>query len=312
MSAITAWETINCILCDSKRKKPFMDVHNRLDPTDGTSYKLVQCECGLVYLDPRPTIADIGAFYQHSGYDPHTAQSQSLIQRLYRFAQFFTMTWKFRLVQKNATGQTLLDIGGGQGEFVSFVKRQGWKVALQDSSTEALELARHSGVDATYQNLVDIPPAARFDVITMWHSLEHIHDISELFIFIDNHLAPGGTLVIAVPNRMAAEEPFYKEKWAPWDAPRHLYHFRLEDVNRLLFSKGFTPVHSQGMFLDTIYNILLSTPAKSLLNILFAGIVFLTSLLKIGFRGINSASSFVVISKSRNERKIGLNPPNVT
>ena len=98
----------------------------------------------------------------------------------------------------------------------------------------------------------------RFDVITLWHSLEHIHDIPDLYNLINRLLHQDGILLIAVPNIIAPEIIFFNKKWAPFDAPRHLYHFQLKTLNELCSKYKFKIVRKYSLFQDTPYNILLS------------------------------------------------------
>jgi len=131
----------------------------------------------------------------------------------------------------------------------------------------------------------------------MWHSLEHIHNIKLLFSTIHSLMAKDGILVIAVPNINAPERKFFKDNWAPWDAPRHLYHFNYSQLDRLLKKNGWKIEQTKTIFQDTPYNILLSLKSNSPLQLILGGFILLYSLIKAVIGGVNSSSSFMVICK---------------
>lgn len=255
-------------------------------------FQLSKCACGFVFLSPRPTLETIGEYYTHSSYDPHKAKRNSVFDYVYSLVQSLALKWKFNILQKYTKGirsPKLLDIGGGQGEFCSYFHNQGWQVHLQDS---------HSNVNErkypVYDSLSQIEEQ-QFDIITMWHSLEHIHNIDALFKQINKLLKPNGHLIIAVPNRHAIERPFFGHKWAPWDAPRHLFHFNYLDIELLLRQKGFKIKSSKSMLQDTPYNILLSLDGGIIRKILRGTFILMYSYFGIFLNGIQSSSSFLVV-----------------
>jgi SAM-dependent methyltransferase len=266
-----------------------MQVKDRLGDS---FFQLSKCTCGFVFLSPRPELDVIGDFYSHSSYDPHKSKRISVFDTLYSLVQFLSLKWKFNILSKYTKGSDspkLLDIGGGQGEFCSYFYDKGWEVHLQDS---------HSSVNTKkfpiYNSLSQLE-GQTFDIITMWHSLEHIHNIDTLFKQINKLLKPNGHLVIAVPNRHAIERPFFGHKWAPWDAPRHLYHFNFLDVELLLRQKGFKMKSSKSMLQDTPYNILLSLDGGLVRKLLRGAFILLYSYIGIFLNGIQSSSSFMVV-----------------
>ena len=170
-----------------------------------------------------------------------------------------------------------------------------WQVALQDNSEKARLLAKEANIP-TYTSLSEVENQ-KFDLITMWHSLEHIHEIEELFLDIDRLIEDDSVLVIAVPNVNAPERKWFKENWAPWDAPRHLYHFDYEQLSELLIKYGWKIQQSKIMLQDTPYNILLSLKTKSIMQIAYAVLILIYCIFRIIIGGVNSSSSFMVICK---------------
>jgi len=288
-------EQTDCIICGSSKSDSFLHIRDRLDQDSGL-FRLVQCECGFIYLNPRPGTAEISAYYTSTDYDPHKSDKKSIQDILYRWVQNWALGWKYRKIRSWHTSGNLADIGGGQGEFCSYFRDRGWRVTLQDTSPTALYTAAERGLD-TVETLDDLRSRGPFQVITMWHALEHIHHVDRLFHVIDDILAPDGILVLAVPNHNAPERPYFKESWAPYEAPRHLYHFTQRTLTDLLEKYGYESIQEFGLLQDTPYNILLSLPDHSIKSI-FRGLgVLLNSIYKSKRHGAASHSSIGLICK---------------
>ena len=285
-------ERVDCIICDSNMSTPFIKVSDRFG---SESFQIVECECGFKYLSPRPKSENISIYYDDENYDPHRKHKYSLYHIIYSWVQDRAIKWKYYKISKFTNIGKLLDIGGGGGEFCSYLKKCGWQVSLQDNSARARKLSLDNGVDCL-KNLNDIKKE-QFDLITMWHSIEHIHGIDSLFKSLDKLIAVDGTLVVAVPNFNAPERKWYNEDWAPWDAPRHLYHFNYEQLIILLEKYGWKVKSSNKMIQDTPYNILLSMKSRSIFQCFNALFIFIYSIIKIAFGSTSSSSSFMLICK---------------
>ena len=158
----------------------------------------------------------------------------------------------------------------------------------------------YRNIDKNFESIKDLhilKDGQKFDVITLWHSLEHIHDISELYKQINRLLSHDGILLIAVPNLSAPEKTFYGEKWAPFDAPRHLYHFQIESLKDLCNKYKFKILRKYSLYQDTPYNILLSISNNSPFQIFKGILVFVYSIFRTIISGPHYSSSFVVICK---------------
>jgi 2-polyprenyl-3-methyl-5-hydroxy-6-metoxy-1,4-benzoquinol methylase len=285
-------ESKNCIICGSDKKEPYLQATDRFG---GEAFKIVKCECDFTYLSPRPSLNEIYAYYENDKYEPHQSQKKSYFDNVYGWVQGKALKWKYKLITRFVPSGNLLDIGGGSGSFCTYFQSKGWTVSLQDSSVKACNIARKNNI-STHESLLDISNQ-KFNLITMWHSLEHIHDIELLFSNIHNLAAKDGILVIAVPNINAPERKFFKDNWAPWDAPRHLYHFSYSQLGKLLIKHGWEIEQTKSMLQDTPYNILLSLKSNSPLQLIIGGFILLYSLIKAVIGGVNSSSSFMVICK---------------
>ncbi|NOZ09112.1 MAG: class I SAM-dependent methyltransferase [FCB group bacterium] len=289
-------ETTRCIICHSDVQTHFADLQDRLNPENKQIFSLVRCECGFIFLNPRPAENEIAKYYASTDYDPHKSDNKTTFDRIYGMVQKLAMGAKYRKIRKYYRSGKLLDIGGGQGEFCEYMAERGWQVCLQDNSIAAQTLARKKGITC-YHSLSNIDEDEKFDLITLWHSLEHIHDTEFLFAFIRDHLKKEGILIVAVPNHDAPERKWYQSKWAPYDAPRHLYHFTADTLRKFLHGQGFESDRQFGLLQDTPYNILLSMGPKSVKNILRAGLILVNSLCIFLLYGVNKASSVVFICK---------------
>jgi len=285
-------ERISCIICDSDINLPFIKVSDRFSCK---VFQVVKCECSFKYLSPRPKFNEMASYYENDKYEPHRTQIKSSFDSLYKWVQKHSLKWKYSHISQFIKTGSLLDIGGARGEFCSYYQSRGWQASLQDSSKKARSFAEKNKI-TTFASLPKIKNK-QFNLITLWHSLEHIHEIEKLFSEIDRLIIENGVLVIAVPNQGAPERKWFKEEWAPWDAPRHLYHFNYEQLSVLLLKYGWSIQCSKVMLQDTPYNILLSLKSKSIIQITRGAFIFLYSVIRILIGGVKSSSSFMVICK---------------
>ncbi len=168
----------------------------------------------------------------------------------------------------------LLDIGGGTGDFLLEAKKDGWKIQGVEPSETARAHANSKGVDLipNTENL----RSNSFDVITMWHVLEHVYDLKAQIIELEHLLKKGGLLVIAVPNFKSYDAEYYKEFWAAYDVPRHLWHFSRRSFKTIFSGTGFTQTDSKPLPFDSFYVSFLSEKYRSgktkILNPLWVGL----------------------------------------
>ena len=288
-------ENIKCIICESDESVGYLQLTDRLSVVP-TNYQLVKCKCNFVYLNPRPKFCDISSYYQSEKYDPHYTTNTSIWNKCYHFVQFFTLRWKYSKIPNMGKTKKLLDIGAGQGEFASFMREKGWNVVIQDTNIDINKKSNHHNYNFV-QELKQINESESFNVITLWHSLEHIHNVKDLYHQINRLLAPKGVLLIAVPNLQAPERKSFGVKWAAFDAPRHLYHFHPDSLKRLCIKYDFKIIRKFSLFQDSPYNILLSIPNKSLIQLLRAAIILFMTIIQSIYRGPDYSSSFLVICK---------------
>lgn len=225
-------------------------------------FTLVDCaSCGIRFTNPRPTPSSIGRYYSSLEYLSHNAEGPGALALLYRIARRFSLVLKYRMIRAFAPDGNLLDFGCGSGDFLDHMHHWGYRVLGVEPSQRARKLAAHRGL-TTLASLEELPSESSFRVITLWHVLEHLHDPRATLSALSKCLESGGLLVIAVPDRESADAEFYGAYWAAWDVPRHLWHFRKQDIRRLVESCGLTISSERRMWLDAYYISLLSERAK--------------------------------------------------
>lgn len=254
------FENTPCLICGSSQRLPFLIVPNRFEP--GEKFTLVQCrKCGFVYLNPRPDSQLIGKYYEDEQYQPHRLHEQSLLDRMYKFVRIWNNRYKRYLIEANIRKGVLLDFGCGGGEFAAQMSRAGWQVSGVEPAPGPRQHAVEQGLSVK-ANIDEV--TQKFDVITLWHVLEHIHQARELIGKLQERLTDSGILLLALPNLKSSDARAYQSNWVAYDAPRHLYHFSPVDVKRLCAQYNFQIKEYYTLFLDTWYNILLSRQLETM------------------------------------------------
>lgn len=254
MTAVTS-----CPVCGHSNFEPF------LSSTDYTVSKklfsLIRCaQCKLVITSPRPETEKLGEYYQSADYISHTSKANSLIDSLYLMVRSFTMRGK-KMLAKNLQPNKgmVLDYGCGTGDFLHACKEDGWQAQGVEPGEGARSLAQQKGVTVA-ASINDI--VGSFNLITLWHVLEHVPDLNEALTHLHQKLTPDGSLIVAVPNHSSLDGKVYKEHWAGYDVPRHLWHFSAQNMEQLLLNNGFKLKAVKPMLFDSFYVSLLSETYK--------------------------------------------------
>ncbi|GAB3182516.1 class I SAM-dependent methyltransferase [Telluribacter humicola] len=257
-----ALETLNhCPACNSDHFKNHLQVKDYTVSHD--TFQIVSCDtCGFLFTNPRPDADSIGAYYQSEEYISHHDEARDLMSKVYNSVRNYTTRQKIDLLNQ-ATGNRhgeLLDVGCGTGFFLSQCKADGWKVSGTEPDDQARKVAQGRG-GANVFSTIDDPyfDNKRFDAITMWHVLEHVHRLNETLDWLHAHLDVKATLIIAVPNHESRDAWQYREHWAAYDVPRHLYHFSKSTMQQLMEKHGFRIQQVHPMWFDSYYVSMLST-----------------------------------------------------
>ena len=230
----------------------------------------------MLLTKPQPDASKLLQYYESDQYISHTDNKKGLVPFLYHVVKKRSLKKKLGLInslKKNAN--SILDIGSGTGAFLSFIKSDFRYVTGIEPNQKARELAKEKGISLE-QDLNDVRDKL-FDVITMWHVLEHVPNLEETIRDVEALLKPNGILIIAVPNFYSFDAAYYKNFWAAFDVPRHLWHFSKASMNKL-FSDKLSLLKISPMVFDSFYVSMLSEKNKSgKLNLLKAFFVGLRS-----------------------------------
>lgn len=215
----------------------------------------------ILLTHPQPKIESLSKYYESEEYISHTDNKKGLVSFLYQFIKTNALQNKTKLIKTLNNGEgNLLDIGAGTGDFLKHAKQNGWKINGVEPNKGARELASKKGIEL--ESNIDDFKGKTFEVITLWHVLEHLPNLEETLDEIENLLKPSGILIIAVPNFNSYDAKYYKTFWAAFDVPRHLWHFSRKSMERL-FSDKLTLFKTKPMIFDSYYVSLLSEKNKT-------------------------------------------------
>lgn len=238
--------------------KPFLKVKDF--SVSGESFQLMHDE-QLEVLVTRPQPDNLNSYYQSDAYISHTDANKTLLDKMYQAVKKFSLWQKTVLIEKYANkNKTLLDFGAGTGDFLLAAKRRKWAVSGVEPSRDARLRSREKRMElsSSLETLSD----TKFQVITLWHVLEHLPDLENQISDLKGRLENDGTLVIAVPNFKSYDASHYKEFWAAYDVPRHLWHFSRNGIERIFAKHEMKVVKTKPMWFDAFYVSLLSEKYK--------------------------------------------------
>ncbi len=227
-------------------------------------FTLCRCgDCTLLFTNPRPTEEEIGPYYDFKEYYSHEDQVRSFTQWLYQKIRRSSIQRKVGLIDSLFNGGSLLDYGCGTGEFLQEAKRQQWKVRGIEPSDKARTQAIHKLPTDVVSTLDELPEEEAYEVITLFHVLEHIHHLRKTIKGLVNRLKSNSYMIIAVPNPESADATHYGSNWAGYDVPRHLYHFSHASMITFQEQFGLELICVEPLLYDSYYVSLLSEGYKN-------------------------------------------------
>lgn len=227
-------------------------------------------ELDLYATQPQPSLENIPKYYQSDNYISHTDATQTTFDKLYQAIKRINLSSKYKLITKYKhldQDSICLDIGCGTGDFMKYLSQHNLQVRGVEPNEKARLLAHkkfdnseiiHSDLDGLVQH-----QNYQFDIITLWHVLEHLPDYDSYLKKIKNILKPDGLLLIAVPNYKSYDAKYYKEFWAAYDVPRHLWHFSRKSITQIIEPHQLKVLATQPMYFDAYYVSLLSEQYKN-------------------------------------------------
>lgn len=227
------------------------------------SFKLELCNsCNLLFTNPRPTLERIGDYYKSEEYVSHSSTKKGFVNKVYGWVRSYTLKKKISLLKQLTNGKRLLDIGAGTGHFLAKAKGSGYTVLGLEPDEDARKVAMsENGIELKDLSLLHELNES-FDIVSMWHVLEHVYNLQPDLEKIASLVNQNGVLIIAVPNYTSFDAQYYKEYWAAYDVPRHLYHFSPKSIIPLVESKGLKFEKMLPMKFDSYYVSMLSEKYK--------------------------------------------------
>lgn len=216
----------------------------------------------LDMLVTKPVPENLNSYYESDSYISHTDSNSSLIDKIYQTVKKYSLGKKVKLIDNYKSDQKrLLDIGCGTGDFLITAKNNNWKVNGVEPNENAIKKAIEKGLHIN--TVIDKLSEKKYDVITLWHVLEHLPNVPEEIKKLKNLLVEDGTLIIAVPNFKSYDAAYYKKYWAAYDVPRHLSHFSKTTIEKLFGKENMKIVKIKPMLFDSFYVSLLSEKYKT-------------------------------------------------
>ena len=227
----------------------------------------------LLITTPQPIEEELGRYYESEDYISHSDIKKSLVDKLYQWVRSFTIKKKVKLINSfDNEEKSILDVGMGTGDFLSACQNDGWQVTGIEPNEKAKAIANSKLKHKTHQifnSITDLQLSTQqsaphtYNVITMWHVLEHVPNLSAYISQLKLLLKTNGTLIVAVPNFKSYDAKYYKEFWAAFDVPRHLWHFSKKAIAELFLKENMEVVKVLPMKFDSFYVSLLSEKYKT-------------------------------------------------
>ena len=248
----------SCPICTTKMKFKFATKDYLVT---GESFDIVECEaCSIRTTTPFPDKKIIGNYYSSDDYISHDDKVSGIFDSIYGLVRTYQLNKKKKLIGKyfNKSNGKILDIGCGAGDFLQYMKENHWNINGVDTSNKARKIANKK-LNIKVMDPKDwINNKEKYDVITCWHSLEHVHEPWVYLDKIKKSLTLDGFLIVALPNYQSTDAKIYKEFWAAYDTPRHLYHFTIKSMNKTIKPHGLNIESIYRMNFDPFYVSMLS------------------------------------------------------
>ena len=254
----------NCPICKTQIFDPFLTCKDYT--VSQQNFTIVSCNnCNFKFTNPRPEDKNLGDYYKSEDYISHSNTSKGVISKLYKQVRNYTLKKKLKLITNYVSRGTILDYGCGTGMFLNACQKAGWKAFGMEPNEGARKIASEMGLNtfSDKERIQTYVGQQTFDIITLWHVLEHVTDLEQTLTFFKEKLSRNGILIIAVPNYTSYDANHYKQFWAAYDVPRHLYHYEIKTIKKLLEPYSFTLTETKPMKFDSFYVSMLSEKYKT-------------------------------------------------
>jgi len=249
-------QKVGCPICSAEDIIPYLKTKDYFFTQE--EFSITKCQkCNFVFTNPVPK--DLSVYYDTADYLSHNTKNGGIISKVYSLLRFINIRRKYKLVSKYCKKGNILDVGSGTGELLSYFNKNSWDTIGIEPNENARKFSKlNYNIDVYNENKLDDFDLKSFDVITMWHVLEHVPDLHKRLSQISKIIKDNGTLVFALPNLNSPDSKKYKEFWSALDVPRHLNHFTQETFEKLISYHNLRLVHAEPMKFDSYYVSMLS------------------------------------------------------
>lgn len=265
-----------CPLCNSDNPGEYLKTSDYFLTRE--EFVLSRCtHCGFIFTQDQPNSYETGRYYESADYISHNDSAEGFTASLYRTARDFMLKKKMRTVIRATRLKkgNILDIGSGTGHFLAVMRNSGWQVKGIEINEKVREFSKKQfGIEVLPSENIGSLPSASFDVVTLWHVLEHFQNPFSYAGEIIRLLKPGGTCFVALPNCSSYDAVHYKEFWAAYDVPRHLWHFTPTTFKLFAEKSGLAICSVRSLPLDVFYISILSEKYRK------SGLNFIKGVLK--------------------------------
>ncbi len=262
-------------------------------------FKIIKNKSGFLETIPQPKKNDINKYYKSEKYLSHTDSKKSFFDKIYQVAKEINLREKKKIIKNYVKKGMVLDYGCGVGDFLNYIKND-YEINGIEPNENAAKIAS-TKLDILISNNTNLSNIndGKYDLITLWHVFEHVHELDMLSKELFRILKKEGTLIIAVPNYKSYDAEYYAEYWAAYDVPRHLWHFNRESLIKWWDKYEMKNVDIKPMKLDSYYVSILSEKYrnKNIFSFIKGIIIGLLSNLKA--RKTNEYSSLIYIFKKK-------------
>ncbi len=228
-------------------------------------FTIQEClSCGFRFTNPRPQEFELNSYYDSENYLSHSSQKRGVLTYFYNLIKNYSIRKKFNLIKNLTSGKSILDIGSGSGEFINYFNKKNW----QTLGIEPNEYARNYATSTYSIKVQDETHISNikdnsFDVISMWHVLEHVPNLNERIIQLKRILKDNGVIIIAIPICNSFDAKYFDKYWAAYDVPRHLYHFTQSSFAKLMEKHNLSIEKIIPLLFDSFYISMISAKYKS-------------------------------------------------
>jgi 2-polyprenyl-3-methyl-5-hydroxy-6-metoxy-1,4-benzoquinol methylase len=256
-------ELFKCPVCESNSLSIALSAKDYFFTQE--TFQIMKCNsCEFLFTNPRPNSAELNRYYQTDEYLSHATTKKTVLSVIYSILRNVSIKRKYSLISKIKFKGKILDIGCGTGEVLNYFNRKGWEtLGIEPAENPRNFAVTNYGLSVFDESHLKNLQTASFDIITMWHVLEHVSDLNERISQVKRILKNDGTLIIAVPNSKSWDAGHYKNFWAAWDLPRHLYHFSTISMTNLMNKHSLSIEKIHPMKFDSYYVSMLSEKYQS-------------------------------------------------